>query len=698
VLKKKDGTPLLVETSSHLYYDSNGNVAGVEGILRDITERKLAEDELRRSERLLNSIINASPIPQFVINREHRVIHWNRALEKYSGIPAEEMIGTSGHWRAFYKKARPCLADLLIDKKNEMISVWYEGKYKNSGIIDYAYEAVDYFPDMKNGIWLYFTAAPIFDERGEIIGAVETLNDVTESKKNEEVIKESEERFRTIFNDSPLGIVQTTLNGRILSANKVLCDMMDYDNDEIVNLTIGDISFEGDFEKERPLVRKLRDGSSNYYSFEKRYRTRKGEAVWAHVSIAYIHDSKGQPSSAIGIVENITDRKIAEDEIKRMENQLIQSQKAEALGTLAGGIAHDFNNLLAAIIGYAELAKIHIDNKDKAIREINEVLKASDKAKNLVNQILTFSRKTRIDYTPVELYSAITDSLKMLRSVIPADIEIRQSLEEKVIVMSEPTQIHQIIMNLSINAAQAMEREGGVLAINLSSVNLGNDDAAHLELNPGYYAKITVSDTGMGMPGEIRDRIFLPYFTTKEKGRGTGLGLAVIHGIVKKHEGTIVCQSTPGKGTVFDIYLPEVKTISEIPSRPHDEQIITGKGTILFVDDEPSLAAIASEMLKTLGYNVISETSSVKAFEIFMEKPDTFDLVITDMTMPVMTGDRLAEKLMSVRGDLPVIICTGYSERLSDERINELGIRRLCMKPIELKTMAEIIHEVLNRK
>ena len=699
VLKRKDGRPIYVETSSHIYLDRNGNAAGVEGVFRDITDRRQAEQGRRSSEEIIKAIVNASPVPQFVINREHHIIHWNRALEEYSGLSAREMIDTDSHWRAFYGSRRPCLCDLIIDDKTSDIPEWYQGKYNSSALINEAYEAVDFFPEIMGGKWLYFTAALIRDECGEISGAVETLIDITESKIYEQGLKENEERFRTIFNSSPMGIIQTTLDGHIISANKFFCDMIGYDESEVTSLTIGDISFEGDFEKDHPMVRKLYDSRHNYYSFEKKYRSKDGECVWAHVSIAYIHDTEGRKISAIGIFENITDRKKADDEIRRMENQIIQSQKNEALGTLAGGIAHDFNNILAAIIGYTELARINIKNgnSDKAGSELDEVLKSSVRAKNLVNQILAFSRKTKIDYTPVELTIVIKDSLKMLRSVIPSDIEIRQDLEENIIIMSEPTQSHQIIMNLCINAAQAMEENGGVLNITMAEMNVNREQAAELEIRPGFYAKIIVSDTGTGMTPEICERIFFPYFTTKDTGRGTGLGLSVIQGIIKKHEGAVTCVSSPGKGSSFNIYLPELKTISDIHVKQEDESVTTGSGTILFIDDEPSLAVLGSEMLEFLGYDVKSETSSARALDEFTRDPAAYDLVITDMTMPVMTGDRLAEKIRSVRPDIPIIICTGYSERISDAKIEEIGGCRLCMKPLELKSMGEVISQVLKK-
>ncbi len=829
VLKRKDGSPITIETNSHIYYDSEGKPAGVEGILRDISERKAAEEELRRSERLLKSIVNASPIPQFVIDREHRIVHWNRALEEYSGINADDMKGTKMQWQAFYGSERPCLADLIIGEEPDALGKWYSGKYRRSSLIEDAFEAVDFFPDIRGGTWLYFTAAPIRDESGAVIGAVETLEDITGNKRFEDELRESrkeigrhafflealltaipipvfykdkegkylgcnelyseimgiererfigktvfdlwpgemaemynakdrellesgrtqvyeykiksssgeirsvifrkslfsnedgeiggivgayfditdqkaaqealklsEEKFRTIFNDSPVGIVQTTLDGHILSANRAFCDMMGYSGSEIQELTIADISFEGDFEKERPMVRKLHDGLTSYHSFEKRYRTRSGECVWGHVSIAYIRDEAGKPLTAVGIIENISDRKKADEEVKRMENQLLQSQKAEALGTLAGGIAHDFNNILSAIIGYTELAKIHVAKPAVASAELDQVLKASDRAKSLVNQILAFSRKASIEYTPVDLQFAISDTLKMLRSVIPSDINIVPSLKENIVILSDPTQVHQIIMNLSINAAQAMEKDGGTLSVELDSVVIGDGDTKFLpELTPGDYALIRVRDTGLGMSEEVRERIFLPYFTTRETGKGTGLGLAVIQGIIKKHKGTIICRSEPGAGTTFEIYLPELKAVMDIPVSSADEEIVRGRGRILFVDDEPSLTAMGSEMLKTLGYDVLTENSSVKALDIFTANPYAFDLVITDMTMPGMTGDRLAERIKSLRGDMPVIICTGYSDRISDERIKELGVSMLIMKPVEMRHLSSAVRKIL---
>ncbi|HOP64258.1 MAG TPA: PAS domain S-box protein [Spirochaetota bacterium] len=697
VLKRKDGTPVFVETSSHLYYNRDGNLAGVEGILRDISERKKAEDELRRSEEFLKSIVNASPVPQFVIDRNHRVIHWNRALEEYSRIRFEEVRETDAQWRAFYNSRRPCLADLVVDDATELITEWYSGKYSRSKLVADAYEAVDFFPDIKDGTWLHFTAAPIKDSNGEIAGAVETLADITEARKALLVLRESEERFRTIFENSPLGIVLTTLDGKIISANRFFCDLTGYSEAEIHNMNIAEVSFEGDFEKERPLVRKYRDGQRNYYTFEKRYKTKTGETVWGHVSISYIHDEEGNPVSAIGIVENMTDRKKADEELKKMENQLIQSQKVEALGTLAGGIAHDFNNILSSIIGYTELARLHVDNSDRTLADLNKVLKASGRAKNLINQILSFSRKATVEYAPVDLHLAIKDSLNMLRSVIPSDIEIIADLEENVMVMSDPTQIHQIIMNLSINAAQAMERDGGKLTVALNSEYIDEKNNKNMSgLKTGWYAAISVKDTGHGMSPEMLDKIFLPYFTTREVGHGTGLGLAVIQGIIKNHKGGISCSSEPGKGTSFYLYIPELKTFYEsAESEGEEDKPETGSGNILFVDDESSLADIAAEMLKTIGYNVTAETSSMKALELFMEKPDCFDLVITDMTMPVMKGDRFAEKIKSVRGDIPVIMCTGYSDRISDERIKELGIDKLCMKPLELSVLARIVSDVM---
>jgi CheY-like chemotaxis protein len=370
----------------------------------------------------------------------------------------------------------------------------------------------------------------------------------------------------------------------------------------------------------------------------------------------------------------------------------------ESIGTLAGGIAHDFNNILSAIIGYSELAMSDILAPGRAKAELEEVLKAGDRAKDLVSQILTFSRKSETAYSPLSLPPLIKESLKMLRSVIPTTIEIRQDIVESGLIMSDPTQIHQLMMNLCTNAAHAMDKTGGELTVSLKKVDMDAASAHDLELSAGPYVRLTIRDTGHGMTPEVMKRIFEPYFTTKELGRGTGLGLSVVHGIVKSHGGAIACTSAPEKGTAFDVYLPELEIGLEKSSSRKETPLPTGSECILFVDDEPALAKMFENMLEKLGYRVVTRTSSVEALEIFLANPGEFDLVITDMTMPVMTGDELALKVMKVRPDIPVMLCTGYSEHISEEEAKRVGIREFVMKPLEMTKLAQTIRRVLDQE
>jgi signal transduction histidine kinase/CheY-like chemotaxis protein len=419
---------------------------------------------------------------------------------------------------------------------------------------------------------------------------------------------------------------------------------------------------------------------------------------WLRFTAAAIRNAAGDLIGVIETLEDITDRILAEEERKRLESQLVQAQKMEAIGTLAGGIAHDFNNILSAIIGYTQLAMMDLHDKEKAENELNEVLKAGGRAKGLVSHILTFSRKTETEYSPLELPSIIKESLKMLRSVIPTSIEISQDIIQSGLVMSDPTQIHQIIINLCTNAAQAMDKAGGVLEVSLKNVTINGDAAARdLDLSPGPYFRITVKDTGLGIPPEFMERIFEPYFTTKEVGRGTGLGLSVVHGIVKNHQGAITCKSTPGEGTTFEVYLPELESGKESSKHQDDTLVPQGTERILFIDDEPVLVNLANKMLSKLGYTVVTETSSLDALEIFRRDPYHFDLVITDMTMPGMTGDRLAQTLIGIREDIPVILCTGYSGHISEDRAKSIGIREFIMKPFDKKVMARTIRKVFDR-
>jgi CheY-like chemotaxis protein len=358
----------------------------------------------------------------------------------------------------------------------------------------------------------------------------------------------------------------------------------------------------------------------------------------------------------------IKERKRAEDKMNRLECQLIQAQKMEAIGTLASGIAHDFNNILLAIMGYAEIALIDTRAGRPREKHLKEALNACGRAKELVNQILTFGRQTETDRKPVQVKTIVKEVIKLLRSSQPATIEIRQKLESDSLILADPTQIYQVVMNLGTNAAQAMNDGSGTIDILLADVELDESlVASYHGLTPGSYQKLEVSDNGMGMTTDQLKRIFEPYFSTKPRGQGTGLGLSVVHGIVKNTGGAISVYSEPRLGSTFKVFFPifESDYVAEMPTVELPEG---GRENILFVDDEPTLLEIGTELLGKLGYRVTTCRDGRAALETFQARPDEFDLVITDMTMPGLTGDRLAKELVQIRPALPVILCTGFGK------------------------------------
>ena len=393
--------------------------------------------------------------------------------------------------------------------------------------------------------------------------------------------------------------------------------------------------------------------------------------------------------------KEIRDHLRAEKEKTQIEDQLRQAQKIEAIGTLTGGIAHDFNNMLGIIIGNTEMALDDVPDWNPASEFLKEIHLASLRAKDVIRQLLSFSRKSRSQRQVMDMAPVIKETMKMLRATIPTSVVFMEDVPDNLRwVLADPAQINQIIMNLCTNAAHAME-EGGDLQVKLEEVEIKGDDALqHSDLEPGRYVELLVKDTGLGIKAHILDRIFDPYFTTKDVGKGTGLGLSVVHGIVKAHDGHIRVESGPG-GTAFEIFFPALDEMPE-PEEKEVEQFPRGRETILFVDDEASMVTLNQQRLERLGYSVIPETDPEKALERFRINPGQFDLIITDMTMPKMTGDKLAGEMLNIRPEMPIILCTGYSQMISVDKARQLGIRKYLRKPIEIGELARSVREVLD--
>jgi signal transduction histidine kinase len=431
--------------------------------------------------------------------------------------------------------------------------------------------------------------------------------------------------------------------------------------------------------------------SDSFLEYESVMLKRNGIRIPVKIAMSVLKNESDEIIGLIKIIRDISDQKIAEEERKKLEAALHQSQKMEAIGTLAGGIAHDFNNILTAVIGYTELALFSIEKGSKEAANLHEVLKAGKRAKDLVNQILTFARKTHEEVKPILIGPIVDDVMKLLRSTTPSSIEIRKKIETESLVMADRTRIHQIFLNICTNAVQAMESNGGILDISITDIYFDRNNG----LKPGEYIKITISDTGTGIPNENLELIFDPYFTTKRQGEGTGLGLSVVHGIVEGYGGKIFVNSELDRGTTFTVYLPATKLDPLKEENPY-ENLPRGLERILFVDDEPSIVEMAGQLLGALGYKVTCKNSSMEALELFREKPDDFDLVITDMTMPFMNGDKLAAELIKIRNGIRIILCTGYSKTISDETAFRLGIRKFLMKPAEYSMLARAVRDVLD--
>ncbi|NIM17090.1 MAG: response regulator [Candidatus Aminicenantes bacterium] len=393
-----------------------------------------------------------------------------------------------------------------------------------------------------------------------------------------------------------------------------------------------------------------------------------------------------------GIIRDITDR-------KTLEQRLFQAQKMEAIGTLAGGIAHDFNNILGVILGYTELLMDDLPEGSQEHLNTRQILTAAERAKELVKQILAFSRQSKGERKPVKLSTVINEALRLLRSTLPSTIEIRQDIRVDPgadVVLADVTRLHQVMMNLGANAAHAMQKNGGIMDVILDEVYLDAGDVVdHKEIKPGPYLRLTVSDTGHGISPEVMERIFDPFFTTKTPGEGTGMGLAVIHGIVKDHDGDITAYSRPGKGSSFHVYLPRLEEEAELKTTL-TEEIPGGSERILLVDDESALTQVGKQILERLGYEVEGKSNSLEALEVFRNEPDRFHLIISDVTMPQMTGIQLAIEAKRIRPRVPFILCSGFSTAITKEEIKSIGVNDFVMKPIIKGELARVVRRVLD--
>lgn len=641
----------------------------------NITERKLAENALNESETRYHSLFEnmlegyAYCETRFE-NEELRdfiYLEVNGAFEKITGLK-----NASG------KKVSELIPGIR-ESNRELLEIY--GRVALTGTSEKCevhLAALD--------MWL---SMAVYSSEKEHFVAV--FDNITERKRSMEELRASEQRFKALFEQAAVGVAQAdAATGRLAHVNQRFADIVGRSREELEQLTFTEITRPEDVAFDVEKMRQLKAGTLHEYAREKRYIRKDGSEVWVSLTVSAMWAPGEAPGLCIAVVQDITDR-------KRLDEHLLQAQKMEALGQFSGGVAHDFNNILSVIFGYTELARMTLP-EDSTVREfLDHVLKASGRAGDLVKQILAFSRQQTAERTTIDLLPVVAESLKLLRATIPSTIEFETLVAtDAPTVLANAGQVHQIIANLVINAWHAMKDRPGRLQVKLEKCVVDAAAAARTpRLRPGVYTLLSVSDTGKGMDAATLRRVFEPFFTTKPPGEGTGLGLAVVYGLMESHDGVITVHSQPGEGTVFRLYFPAhtgemaVITDEEKPT-PH------GHGErVLVVDDEEVLAWLCQKTLETLGYAAEFATEPAAALAMLRAAPRRFALVITDQTMPGMPGLILASQLRLIQPGLPIILTTGYGQSLTPDRLAEAGIGQILLKPATIQSLGMAVHSAL---
>jgi two-component system, cell cycle sensor histidine kinase and response regulator CckA len=505
------------------------------------------------------------------------------------------------------------------------------------------------------------------------------------------------DKYSDLYDFAPVGYFTISDQGMILNANLTGAFMLGVERKLMIKQPFSRF-ITSDTQDDYYLHRIKLFKTKGKENCEIKLLKKDGTNLHVHLECVPVQDDEGNIAAVRTVVTDISERKKIEEEKENLETQIRQLSKIEAVGTLSGGIAHDFNNIVGIILGNIELAMDDVPDWNPARLNLDEARTACLRAKSVVHKLLSFSYKTTSSKQPLKFISILNESLGLLRATIPASIDISRNINTTSdIIMADSTQIQQVIINLCVNASQAMQ-SGGAIAVNLENVDFDQDTTIQYQkLTPGRYVKCTVDDTGHGIKPEILDRIFDPYFTTKEVGEGSGLGLSIVYGIVKNHNGAISGESEPGKGSSFNIFFPVVTDEVEPAGKPI-VKLPTGTERILFIDDEQAIVDLAKERIRRLGYQVTATTSSLEGLKIFKARHHEFDLVITDFSMPKMSGDKLAEKLISIRADIPIILCTGLGDKVSGEKIEVMDIQGFLRKPIVMSDFAKLIREVLDNR
>ncbi len=631
----------------------------------DITNRKLNESETKYR----TLVESTRTVPWTLDLRSGCFTYIGKQVEALLGYPTDSWIDINTWAERIHH-----------DDRKEAVS-FCKANTNRGEDHDFEYRAIT--ADGRT-VWIRDFVTVVMGEQGadELVGF---MFDITDRKLAAETVVRAATEWRDTFDAITDFVTVIDTDYKILKVNKAFADFVKKHPKDI----IGEKCYELLHNTTEPVegCPHLEMMKTQKAIINEVFEPRSGQYLMISDSPIF---ENGKLTASVHFAKDITEQ-------KTLKEQLLHAQKMESIGTLAGGIAHDFNNILNAIQGYTYLVRVKMAEGEDVATDLDEVTQASQRAADLIRQILMFSRNDSAEFQPVQLAPIMKEALKLLRATIPATIEIRDNITPTGNVLADSVQIHQILMNLCTNAYHAMQESGGVLEVDLQQLNISPELASmNIGLQPGLHAVLRVSDTGKGIDQSVIDRIFEPYYTTKEKGKGTGLGLSVVHGLVRNYGGTITVSSSPGMATAFTIYIPVVK-IEAKQEKKSDGTVLAGSGNILFVDDEVSIVIIGREILGRMGYTVTGSTDSTKALAMFRESPDKFDLLITDWTMPKMTGMKLAEEIINVRPDIPIILISGYNEGINEEIVKQAGIKTFLKKPVTPEKLSETVYSILEK-
>ena len=678
----KDGDVRSIAWANVVSKDPEGYVVDVTSLGVDLTERKIAEKALKESREFMQATLDGLPANIAVIDESGKILLVNRPWKNFAvsnGLNAEA-ASEGANYLNVCRNAKGADADCAVKFANGIVSVL------SREIESFEMEYPCHSPTEKR----WFIGRVALFQGKEPSCAVISHENITSRKLAEDGLKEREYKFRSLIESTKAIAWELELESfQFTYMSPRINDLTGYDASEWKDFNFWAQTLHPDDRERAVNFCQVETAQGKAHEFEYRIITANGETIWIRNFVTVIKEN-GKPSMLRGYLFDYTP-------FNEMKAQLYQAQKMESIGNLAGGIAHDFNNILFPIIGMSELLLEDLPKDSVQYENAEEILTAGKRGRELVKQILAFSRQMEQKKTPLRVQQILKEVLKLSRSTIPTNIELIQNIQQDCgVVMANSTQIHQIAMNLITNAYHAVMGNDGKIVVELKEMEINNGQLADSNLDPGRYARMSVSDNGTGMDSGIIKKIFEPYFTTKEKDKGTGLGLAVVYGIVKDHGGDIKVYSKPRKGTTVNVYLPLITKKEKNASEIKRLGLPQGNERILLVDDEVPILKLEQQILERLGYEVTARSSSWEAIEIFKVKPDYFDIVITDMNMPNMTGDQLAHEILSIKKNVPIIICTGFSENINEGQAPSIGVKGFLMKPVVQSELAQMIRKLLD--